>query len=377
MGGETMNLELLNRGFIPEEICLKLPDTFSDVEKLALELPKVLANEQIEARVLQLEVEKNVEDLTVPQLERAMLVYSYIGHAFMWGKKNDLNVIPSQIAKTWHKISLKLERPPILSYASYALNNWKILDSSIPFDLENIVIVQNFLGGVDEDWFIMIHVAIEYEAKEILSSLNKYFFDSGDDTNLEHALQSIKKINHIMNRMPEKCDPFIYYNRVRPYIFGWKNNPTTPEGVIYEGVEEYNGKPQIFRGETGAQSSIVPMLDALLGVTHSDDPLKEYLDEMRLYMPKEHRDLLNDLDSWSQTERSSLVNSINDEDKNLIDEIIKEVHIFRNKHLEYARIYIYEQSLTNDSNSNIVGTGGTPFMKYLDKHLQETVPSND
>ena len=55
-----MNLELLNRGFIPEEICLKLPDTFSDVEKLALELPKVLANEQIEARVLQLEVEKNV-----------------------------------------------------------------------------------------------------------------------------------------------------------------------------------------------------------------------------------------------------------------------------------------------------------------------------
>ena len=30
-----MNLDLLNRGFIPEEICLKLPDTFSDVEKLA------------------------------------------------------------------------------------------------------------------------------------------------------------------------------------------------------------------------------------------------------------------------------------------------------------------------------------------------------
>ena len=59
--------------------------------------------------------------------------------------------------------------------------------------LENIVIVQNFLGGVDEDWFIMIHVAIEYEAKEILSSLNKYFFDLGDHTNLEDALQSMKK----------------------------------------------------------------------------------------------------------------------------------------------------------------------------------------
>lgn len=372
-----MNLELLNHGFIPEEICYKLPETFSDVEKLAVELPKVLANEQIEARVLKLEAEKDVDTLTGPQLERAMLIYSYIGHAFMWGKSNDKNLIPLQIAKTWHKISIKLERPPILSYASYALNNWKMLDSSQPFDLENIVIVQNFLGGVDEDWFIMIHVAIEYEAKEILSSLNKYFFDSGDASNLEDALKSIKKINHIMNRMPEKCDPFIYYNRVRPYIFGWKNNPTTPEGVVYEGVEEYDGKPQIFRGETGAQSSIVPMLDALLGVTHSDDPLKEYLDEMRIYMPKEHRDLLNNLDAWSQTERSVVVESKDSKDKNLIDEIIKEVHVFRNKHLEYARIYIYEQSLTNDSNSNIVGTGGTPFMKYLDKHLQETVPSND
>ena len=72
-----------------------------------------------------------------------------------------------------------------------------------------------------------------------------------------------------------------------------------------------------------------------------------------------------------------MVESISIEDQKIIDETIKDVQIFRNKHLEYARVYIYELSLTNDSNSNIVGTGGTPFMKYLDKHLQETVPSDD
>lgn len=376
MGVDKLNFSILESGFLPNKISTLLSNEFDDVEYIAKNLPKILANNQIESEVLNLETEKNISNLSIDELERAMLLYSYIGHGYIWGGTSIEKVIPKNISKTWYKISQKLDRPPILSYASYALNNWKLQDVNKPFDLENIRILQNFLGGMDEDWFIMIHIAIEHEAKEILNNLKTYYLDKNEDQSyLENALVSIKKINQIMNRMPEKCDPFIYYNRVRPYIFGWKNNPATPNGVIYEGVEEYGGTPQLFRGETGAQSSIVPALDALLGVTHSNDPLKEYLDEMRLYMPKEHRNLLNDLDQWSENNRSNSVTE--DSSVVLSDEIIKEVHAFRNKHLEYARIYIHEQSLSNQNNSNVVGTGGTPFMKYLDKHLQETVPSND
>ena len=373
---DRLNFSILESGFLPNKISTLLSNEFDDVEYIAKNLPKILANNQIESEVLNLETEKNISNLSIDELERAMLLYSYIGHGYIWGGTSIEKVIPKNISKTWYKISQKLDRPPILSYASYALNNWKLQDVNKPFDLENIRILQNFLGGMDEDWFIMIHIAIEHEAKEILNNLKTYYLDQNEDQSyLENALVSIKKINQIMNRMPEKCDPFIYYNRVRPYIFGWKNNPATPNGVIYEDVEEYGGNPQLFRGETGAQSSIVPALDALLGVTHSNDPLKEYLDEMRLYMPKEHRNLLNDLDQWSENNRSNSVTE--DSSVVLSDEIIKEVHAFRNKHLEYARIYIHEQSLSNQNNSNVVGTGGTPFMKYLDKHLQETVPSND
>ena len=376
MGVDKLNFSILESGFLPNKISTLLSNEFDDVEHIAKNLPKILANNQIEYEVLNLETEKNISNLSIDELERAMLLYSYIGHGYIWGGTSIEKVIPKNISKTWYKISQKLDRPPILSYASYALNNWKLQDVNKPFDLENIRILQNFLGGMDEDWFIMIHIAIEHEAKEILNNLKTYYLDQNEDQSyLENALVSIKKINQIMNRMPEKCDPFIYYNRVRPYIFGWKNNPATPNGVIYEGVEEYGGTPQLFRGETGAQSSIVPALDALLGVTHSNDPLKEYLDEMRLYMPKEHRNLLNDLDQWSENNRSNSITE--DSSVVLSDEIIKEVHAFRNKHLEYARIYIHEQSLSNQNNSNVVGTGGTPFMKYLDKHLQETVPSND
>ena len=47
--------------------------------------------------------------------------------------------------------------------------------------------------------------------------------------------------------MPEKCDPYVYYHRVRPYIFGTKDNPDLKEGLIYE--NQYNNKPQFFRGK--------------------------------------------------------------------------------------------------------------------------------
>ena len=65
------------------------------------------------------------------------------------------DVIPQNIAITWYNIAEKLDRPPILSYASYALNNWSLLDKNKPLTLDNIRILQNFLAGVDEDWFIM------------------------------------------------------------------------------------------------------------------------------------------------------------------------------------------------------------------------------
>tara|TARA_B100000287_G_scaffold227272_1_gene214356 strand:- start:68 stop:988 length:921 start_codon:yes stop_codon:yes gene_type:complete len=303
-----------------------------------------------------------------------MLLYSYLGHAYMWGEDETPNSIPSNISVPWVNISQLLDRPPILSYASYALNNWRANEDDVEvLEPENVEILQNFLGGIDEDWFIMIHVAIEFEAKNLLSSLGKFFL-SEEEGDLTKALTSINKINEIMERMPEHCDPYIYYNRVRPYIFGWKNNPATPEGVIYEGVDMFGGEPQFFRGETGAQSSIIPAVDALLSITHSEDPLRIYLDEMREYMPLAHRNLLYDLDNWRENKPSTETQkSLDNNIVELIQEITLEVKKFRNTHLIYAKDYIHTQSEEAKTNSNSVGTGGTPFMQYLEKHLNETV----
>ena len=52
----------------------------------------------------------------------------------------------------------------------------------------------------------------------------------------------------MLRRIPEKMDPALYYKTFRPYIRFFEN-------VVYEGVET---GPLDFRGETGAQSSIMP-----------------------------------------------------------------------------------------------------------------------
>ena len=36
---------------------------------------------------------------------------------------------------------------------------------------------------------------------------------------------SLRTMQALLRRMPERCQPDTYYHRVRPYMFGWKNNP--------------------------------------------------------------------------------------------------------------------------------------------------------
>jgi indoleamine 2,3-dioxygenase len=314
---------------------------------------------------------------TAPEIERAMMLLSYIGHAYVWGDAKAADRIPATLAVPWHSLAAKLGRPPVLSYPSYALHNWRRLDPSRGIELGNICLLQNFWGGADEEWFILIHIDIEAKAAAAIRSLIPAQRAAAENhpqnlqTHLSSIATALEKMYATMSRMPEFCDPYIYYRRVRPYIHGWKNQPALPEGLIYEGVAEYAGKPQQFRGETGAQSSIVPALDAVLNVSHRDDPLRDYLMEMRDYMPPAHRAFIEHLEAGPSVRQFVL-----DKNSTLLREAYNRcvalVEQFRALHLEYAARYIFKQAQTDAKNPTTVGTGGTPFMPYLKKHVDET-----
>lgn len=365
-------------GFLPEKDPLKkLPKAFDAWESLASDLPKLLLGNHFR-QLLQAMPDVPLEKLKhSPELERAMLILSFIGHAYIWGQLPLVNAIPAVLARPWHALAEKLKRPPVLSYASYALNNWYRLDPLKPVALGNIALLQNFLGGIDEEWFVLVHIDIEESASAAIAVLLPAL-RAASEKNAEDLLIYLQTIEHslqnmcdTLDRMPEHCDPYIYFHRVRPYIHGWKNNPALPEGLLYESC--FNNERQYFRGETGAQSSIVPALDTVFGIQHQEDELSRYLKEMRAYMPFEHRAFLDDLANNSSIR--DYVISVKEALPQLtiaynlcIDLIVR----FRLTHLKYAALYIQKQRSESNANPTTVGTGGTPFMGYLSKHEKES-----
>ncbi|HEV8242590.1 MAG TPA: hypothetical protein VGQ07_01225 [Nitrospirales bacterium] len=376
-------------GFLSSRDPLARLSEDSPLNELGRELPKLLA-----ARQFRSYVQTHPSLLSGPEAARnpdelrcAARTLSFAGHGYVWEEPHrPAGRLPASLAVPWHHVMKRLGRPPVLSYASYALDNWRRLDPAQPIALGNIALLQNFFGGLDEEWFVLIHVDIEAKAGPALAGLVQAINAAcGDDPDevmrgLQGAAAAKERMYNTLLRMPEGCDPYIYFHRVRPYIHGWKDNPALPHGVVYEGVEEFHDKPQQFRGETGAQSSIIPSLDAALGVRHEAGPLTHYLQEMREYMPPKHRAFIATLESFhDEQDRTVLWGYVRDrKQKNpklweAFCECIRRLARFRETHYDYADRYIHQQSQRSLSNPTGVGTGGTPFMTYLKKHLDETL----
>src|SRR5438445_114848 len=153
------------------------------------------------------------DDLPDEAVPRAMLVLSFLGHAYVYQSwRSDVaRRLPESIARPWVSVANRLGRPPVLSYASYALDNWRRFDARGPLRIENLAILQNFLGGQDEDWFILIHVEIEalaaraLRAAPIAREAVRRHDDAALTAQLEEVAGALEAMLGSLRRMSERC----------------------------------------------------------------------------------------------------------------------------------------------------------------------------
>lgn len=263
--------------------------------------------------------------------------------------------LPSNIAVPLYEACRLLDRPPILSYDGYALYNWKKLREDQPIALGNIDTIQNFVTLYDEHWFILVHVEIEAIAADIFREVLCFpdWIKGGNVVAMNEALlriaDAIKRQVNVLKRIPEHMDPALYYRTFRPYIRFFEN-------VRYAGTTL---PLQSQRGETGAQSSIMPALVAFMKIPHRESLLTSHLLDMRRYMPSRDRQFIEWLESLPEFRQLVSAASFN--------AVLEAMADFRQVHYGWAEEYIHRR--TEDPR----GTGGTPYMQWLKQLIDETL----
>lgn len=356
-------------GFLPSADPLRsLPAEFAAWDALGADLPALLlagqARDRIE-RMPALDIERLA---SVAERERVMLLLSTFAGAYAWGGPEPAKRLPHTLAVPLWQMSEHLGRKPIISHASNVLRNWRRLDPAGPLTLENLAMLQGFLGSSDEAWFVLVTVAIEACGAAALPALveaqRAVTVDNAPSLAeaLERVAAAIERMHATLLRMYEQCDPHIFYHRVRRFLGGWE-----APGVIYEGVSK---TPVMLSGGSAGQSSLIQALDAGLGVHHVSPESLPFLSEMRAYMPPAHRRFLETLDAGPDVraythKRQSDAPQLSDTYNRCIDYL----DAFRYLHVKIAVEYITRQAPRPE---DAKGTGGTALTTFLGTTKRET-----
>lgn len=352
------------RGFLPDsDPLIFLQHGLEFLDYFGNQLPELIDSKNIlaEAKYLPIPHDEYFKALDLKQLQLAWVRYCFIQSAYVHSQTATPISICRNIAQPMWAISKLLNKPPILSYDAYTLNNWKRKDKNGPIAVDNLELIQTFIRDFDQAWFILIHVDIENEAGLAIRNLKEAIVasDMEDLFTLDSALAGINKslenIINTMRRMPEGTSPDTYY-KIRPWIMSFQD-------VVYEGVADLESKPQSFRGQTGAQTSIFQSLEAGLQMPKLEiNELAKHLLDMRNYMPEGHRRFIMKVEEVSQVRKcSAFSRSISEKYNGCVDKICDFLEI----HFNYAVTYIHNKT------PNPKGTGGTDFMRYLKGRLDE------
>ncbi|BAE64345.1 hypothetical protein BDV35DRAFT_395283 [Aspergillus flavus] len=389
-------------GFLPFIMSpTKLPDAFKPLESLLERLPVekldgtpgLLATYELGPAVQELpdltaEVDKLVTADGSPDLYAVTAVfrdYSFLASSYLlepcwenWSKNPDKgyglgrDVLPRAVACPMYRCAQLLDIPPFMSYAAaYSLFNYTLADPKKGLVYDNLRLVRAFEHGLNpkssEAGFILTHIDMVKDSNGLISGALKVVdtIEQGGsraevNDGFREILSSMEKIEACMEDMWANSKPSEYLS-FRVFIFGITNQSMFPNGVIYDGV--LDNKPLNFRGESGANDSMIPLLDHLCQIPMPSTPLTKILHEFRAYRPLPHREFLAYMNSKAAEVgvRDFVVKDT--ETVILFLKTLNHVRSFRWRHWLFAREYIIRRT------PHPTATGGSPIVTWLPNQL--------
>ena len=351
----------------------KLPGQyFAKWEELLTDLPRLIQLQTLRDAVLKLpEIKFNDSTLkNDEEWKRAYLLLCFLGKGYIWmaGEAGIVDTVPKNIAIPWFSVSEHLGMQPFGTYAAFVLYNYGKYDPDISADsMDNLHALHTFTGTEDESHFYVVHVQMELEATPAITAVASIYdrMHVKDNRGVIECLKtiksSIKNIELVVSKMYKGCNPKVFFTKMRPF-FADTSKDVFPDGLTYEGV---NPSPMHFQGASGAQSSVLYMLNNFLGISLSGNSMEFVQLMIDCYMPPGHREFLLRLkempstyDYCKQSGNAELVKKFN--------EVVNELVTFRDQHIILVAHYITNQKEHSVNPSlNERGTGGSDYMKFL------------
>jgi len=279
--------------------------------------------------------------------------------------------LPANLAVPLLTISDKIQAKPFMEYAqSYTLYNYRRKDRALPVRYENLEPIRQFSGESSESGFMLVHVdmvahtnfLVSYiiEALDSVAKNDRFSFDGA----MGKLISTMQEINARMDKMWRRSNPNDYV-KFRTFIMGSKQQENIfPNGIRYEGTVNER-IPRRYRGESGANDSIIPTIDNFLELTSKwpENEMTRILQDFRSYRPHDHSRWLKwvetsacelNLEKYAEQTRRSLAFYIM---------LLNEVRDFRSRHWNFAKEYIVKKTAYPKA------TGGTPMSSWLPNQL--------
>lgn len=288
-----------SRGFLSsfEIVDIDLPDFFAPTDEAARNLSGLMTSGPVRhwlELLPELDLDEWAKNAFDEQVRVAMVHYSFLVQAYVWGEPEAPTKLPTNLARPMVALAERLGQAPLLPYSSYVLDNWTRMDREAPITLDNVRMGQKFYGGgMKTGLFWSVSRLKQRQAR--FSIWRADWLPRCKNQRRNWQQNSLTKCMIIGKRLTRylticRCAVIrIFISIGCGLTYGWANNPALPDGLIYEGVDKYDGEGQVFRGQFGSLSSIAPSIDVLFQVSHEHDLLGAYLDELHAYRPVQHR----------------------------------------------------------------------------------------